>query len=132
MSDRIYIADKPTLDSVKQDTEGILSHFPISGGTDFSAYTTKVVRPIIASTRKAALDIVGSGMVNTIIGANNSSWYYNVYITVDDISLGIIRVGGPFGNLSNLMLFFKESILIEAQYSNAVNEQITIVYGLEV
>lgn len=132
MSDRIYIADKQTLDLVKQDTMGILSQFPISGGTDFSTYDMKVVRPTIGNTQKTALDIVGSGMVNTIIGAGNSSWYYNVYITVDGMSLGLIRVGGPFGNLSNLMLFFKESILIEAQYSYNSNVQITIMYGLEV
>ncbi|OLS34460.1 hypothetical protein BTR22_18690, partial [Alkalihalophilus pseudofirmus] len=63
MAEKTYIADKETLDAVKQDTGNILEQFPISAGVDWVQTTPKTNSPTSEHLTFEQVEINGSGFL---------------------------------------------------------------------
>ncbi|WP_142413051.1 hypothetical protein [Hathewaya massiliensis] len=89
MAGEIYIADKPTLDSVKsnvdvikQDTNFIKAQFPISGGIDWSQYkNVEVSNNRDYYNNNIVFEISGEGYIrNLFIGGKKDYFDVDIYI----------------------------------------------------
>jgi hypothetical protein len=112
VADRIYLADKPTLDLVKQDTNMLLS----KGSFDLSKYAVMQDNITILSDTTAIgkslviKEVKGAGFLADCIMANTVSEAGYLQITVDDIIIlktGMILGGGNGNGLfkaSNLFI----------------------------
>lgn len=83
---KVYIADKETLDNVKQDTQYIRSQFPlqVSGGIDWGKYDSSIIEKNLKIKDKGKttlLEIEGKGYVNYIFAQGGNGY---LIITIDN------------------------------------------------
>lgn len=118
---QIGIADKATLDLVKQDTSGILNNFPINGGTDFSQYTPIVgQRQDIDTTFKDIINITGKGLLAGVSAVTNSAHTY-IKIVIDGVTImdGTKSVG--YSIVANLIGYIPFNTFVVVQAKNSTN-----------